>query len=187
MSDNLSLLLPLIGMLSMMVLLPFAGALSDRIGRKKVWWLSLAGIFVAAVPMFTLMSHGIAGALIGLAVLGFFYVPQLASISAMFPAMFPTQARYAGMAIAYNVSTSIFGGTAPMVTDWLIGRTGSHLVPAYYMMGACAVGAVALCFVTETMGCSLRGREIPGSDTRADRRREPIDGSHEAWADHHHA
>jgi MFS transporter, MHS family, proline/betaine transporter len=163
MSDNLSLLLPLLGMLSMMVLLPFAGALSDRIGRKKVWWLSLVGLFVAAVPMFSLMSHGIAGALIGLAVLGLLYVPQLASISAMFPAMFPTQARYAGMAIAYNVSTSIFGGTAPMVTDWLIGRTGNTLVPAYYMMGACVVGAVALLFVTETVGCSLRGREIPGA------------------------
>jgi MFS transporter, MHS family, proline/betaine transporter len=184
MSDNLSLLLPLIGMLSMMVLLPFAGALSDRIGRKKVWWLSLVGIFVAAVPMFTLMAHGIAGALIGLAVLGFFYVPQLASISAMFPAMFPTQARYAGMAIAYNVSTSIFGGTAPMVTDWLIGRTGSHLVPAYYMMGACAVGAIALCFVTETMGCSLRGREIPGAKPEPKKGDVYEDGH---MAEHRHA
>ena len=38
---------------------------------------------------------------------------QLATISAMFPAMFPTHVRYAGMAIAYNVSTSLFGGTAP--------------------------------------------------------------------------
>ncbi|WP_321800303.1 MFS transporter [Caballeronia sp. J97] len=186
MSDNLSLLLPLIGMLSMMVLLPFAGALSDRIGRKKVWWLSLAGIFVAAVPMFSLMSHGIAGALIGLAVLGLLYVPQLASISAMFPAMFPTQARYAGMAIAYNVSTSIFGGTAPMVTDWLIGRTGSTLVPAYYMMAACAVGAVALLFVTETVGCSLRGRGIPGAK-EAMRETRAADAHHEAMPDHRHA
>lgn len=188
MSDNLSLLLPLIGMLSMMVLLPFAGALSDRIGRKKVWWLSLAGIFVAAVPMFSLMSHGIAGALIGLAVLGVLYVPQLASISAMFPAMFPTQARYAGMAIAYNVSTSIFGGTAPMVTDWLIGRTGSTLVPAYYMMAACAVGAFALLFVTETAGCSLRGREIPGEAEKAKRVASTADAD-DAWvdADRYHA
>ncbi|SPB15492.1 amino acid transporter [Caballeronia novacaledonica] len=185
MSDNLSLLLPLIGMLSMMVLLPFAGALSDRIGRKKVWWLSLAGIFVAAVPMFTLMSHGIAGALIGLGVLGLLYVPQLASISAMFPAMFPTQARYAGMAIAYNVSTSIFGGTAPMVTDWLIGRTGSTLVPAYYMMGACAVGAIALVFVTETVGCSLRGREIPGAKANSATRAGEV--AHEGLAEHRHA
>jgi len=185
MSDNLSLLLPLIGMLSMMVLLPFAGALSDRIGRKKVWWLSLAGIFVAAVPMFTLMSHGIAGALTGLGVLGLLYVPQLASISAMFPAMFPTQARYAGMAIAYNISTSIFGGTAPMVTDWLIGRTGSTLVPAYYMMGACAVGAIALLFVTETVGCSLRGRDIPGAKAVSGTRRE--DAGVERLPEHRHA
>jgi hypothetical protein len=41
-------------------------------------------------------------------------------------------------------------------------HTGNALVPAYYMMGACAIGALALIFVTETTGCSLRGREIPG-------------------------
>jgi MFS transporter, MHS family, proline/betaine transporter len=163
MSDNMSLLVPLIGMLSMMVLLPFSGALSDHIGRKNVWWISLVGLFVAAVPMFTLMTHGVSGALIGFAVLGLLYVPQLASISAMFPAMFPTQARYAGVAIAYNVSTSLFGGTAPMANDWIIAHTGSTLVPAYYMMAACVVGMIALLFVRETAGCSLRGREMPGT------------------------
>jgi MFS family permease len=164
MSDNMSLLVPLIGMLAMMVFLPFAGTFSDRIGRKNVWWFSLVGLFVAAIPMFLLMKHGIAGALIGFSVLGLLYVPQLASISAMFPAMFPTQVRYAGMAIAYNVSTSIFGGTAPMVNEWFIARTGNVLVPAYYMMAACVIGALALIFVTETSGCSLRGREIPGKE-----------------------
>ncbi|NKJ49845.1 MFS transporter [Burkholderia sp. SG-MS1] len=173
MSDNMSLLVPLIGMLAMMVFLPFAGTFSDRIGRKNVWWFSLVGLFVAAIPMFLLMKHGIAGALIGFSVLGLLYVPQLASISAMFPAMFPTQVRYAGMAIAYNVSTSIFGGTAPMVNEWFIARTGNVLVPAYYMMGACVIGALALIFVTETSGCSLRGREIPGKE-KANRTRKHI-------------
>ena len=94
--------------------------------------------------------------------LGLLYVPQLATISATFPAMFPTHVRYAGMAIAYNVSTSLFGGTAPAANDWLIHQTGTNLVPAYYMMAACVVGLVALHFVTETVGCSLRGRHIPG-------------------------
>lgn len=162
MSSNMSLLVPLLGMLAMMVFLPFAGALSDRVGRKKMWWFSLVGLFVLAVPMFQLMAQGLTGALIGFAVLGLLYVPQLATISSTFPAMFPTQVRYAGLAIAYNVSTSIFGGTAPLVSDWLIGRTGNTLIPAYYMMASCAVGAIALVFVTETAGCSLRGRGIPG-------------------------
>lgn len=161
-SENMSLLIPLIGMLTMMALLPFAGHLSDRVGRKALWWFSLVGLFVAAVPMFQLMHHGVAGALIGFAVLGLLYVPQLATISATFPAMFPTHVRYAGMAIAYNISTSLFGGTAPIVSDWLVDKTGSALVPAYYMMGACAVGAIALFFVIETRGCSLRGHEVPG-------------------------
>jgi MFS family permease len=163
MSDNLSLLVPLVGMLIMMLFLPFAGTLSDRFGRKRVWWFSLAGLFVAAVPMFQLMEQGATGALIGFAVLGLLYVPQLATISAMFPAMFPTHVRYAGMAIAYNVSTSLFGGTAPMANDWLIGLTGDHLIPAYYMMASCLIGGIALIFVVETCGCSLRGRGIPGA------------------------
>ncbi|RKU00040.1 MFS transporter [Burkholderia sp. Nafp2/4-1b] len=161
-SENMSLLIPLIGMLAMMVLLPFAGWLSDRVGRKTMWWISLVGLFVAAVPMFTLMTHGVLGAFVGFAVLGLLYVPQLATISAMFPAMFPTHVRYAGMAIAYNVSTSLFGGTAPIVNDWLIGKTGNTMIPAYYMMAACAVGLVALLAVIETRGCSLRGETVPG-------------------------
>ena len=52
--------------------------------------------------------------------LGLLYVPQLATISATFPAMFPTHVRFAGIAIAYNVPTSLFGGTAPAANEWLI-------------------------------------------------------------------
>jgi MHS family proline/betaine transporter-like MFS transporter len=147
----------------MMVFLPFAGALSDRIGRKPLWWFSLAGLFIAGVPMFLLMGTGMAGAVIGFAVLGLLYVPQLATISASFPAMFPTHVRYAGFAIAYNVSTSLFGGTAPAVNEWLIGKTGDGLVPAYYMMAACVVGAIALITVPETTRCPINGRAVPGT------------------------
>lgn len=159
-----SLLVPIIGMLFMMVFLPLAGALSDRIGRKPMWWISLVGLFVMVVPMYMLMSTSLVGAIIGFAVLGLVYVPQLATISATFPAMFPTHVRFAGFAIAYNVSTSLFGGTAPAVNDWLTGLTGNELMPAYFMMGACVVGALAMLFVVETAGSSLRGTEIPGTE-----------------------
>lgn len=165
MGSNASLLIPLLSMLIMMVFLPIAGSLSDKYGRKTLWWVSIIGLFVAAIPMFQLMETGFAGALIGLAVLGILYVPQLATISATFPAMFPTHVRYAGLAIAYNVSTSLFGGTAPLANDWLIAKTGDHLIPAYYMMAACVIGAIALYFVKETAGASLRGREVPDAES----------------------
>ena len=162
-SSTMSLLVPIIGMLAMMVFLPFAGGMSDRVGRKPLWWFSLIGLFVAGVPMFMLMGTNVTGAIIGFAVLGLLYVPQLATISATFPAMFPTHVRYAGFAIAYNVSTSLFGGTAPAVNEWLVGKTGDNLVPAYYMMAACVVGAIALIKVPETTRCPMDGTETPGT------------------------
>ncbi len=57
----------------------------------------------------------------------------------------------------------MFGGTAPAVNEWLIGQTGDGLVPAYYMMAACVVGAIALIAVPETTRCPINGRETPGT------------------------
>ena len=155
-SNEEALLVPIIGMLFMMVFLPFAGALSDRVGRRAMWRWSLVGLLLGVVPLYMLIGTGFAGALIAFMALGLLYVPQLATISATFPAMFPTAVRFAGFAIAYNVSTSIFGGTAPMIGSGLITLTGDPLMPAYYMMLACLVGLAALRFMPETAGRSLR-------------------------------
>jgi MHS family proline/betaine transporter-like MFS transporter len=126
-----------------------------------MWWISLVGLFVGVVPLYLLMATSFVGAIVGFALLGLLYVPQLATISATFPAMFPTHVRFAGFAISYNVATSLFGGTAPAFNSWLIGRTGNELMPAYVMMIACVIGAVALRFTPETAGQSLRGTGMP--------------------------
>jgi MHS family proline/betaine transporter-like MFS transporter len=160
-STDAALVVPIVGMLFMMVFVPFAGALSDRVGRKPMWWISLVGLFVGVVPLYLLMATSFVGAIVGFALLGLLYVPQLATISATFPAMFPTHVRFAGFAISYNVATSLFGGTAPAFNSWLIGRTGNELMPAYVMMIACVIGAVALRFTPETAGQSLRGTGMP--------------------------
>ena len=161
-STDEALLVPLVGMLFMMVFLPVVGSLSDRVGRRFMWKLSLIGLFVAVVPLYMLMGTGLTGAFIGFILLGLLYVPQLATISATFPAMFPTSVRFAGFAIAYNISTSLFGGTAPVIGSGLITATGNELMPAFYMMVACLVGLAALRFMPETAGRSLHDDPFSG-------------------------
>lgn len=151
----------LIGQVIMMLLIPFFGRWSDSTGRKPMWWSSLIGLFVLALPMYWLMGQGFGWAIVGFVVLGVLYIPQLATISATFPAMFPTQVRYAGFAISYNVATAAFGGTAPLVNEAVVDKTGWNLFPAAYLMAACVVGMVACAFLKETAGCSLRGTGIP--------------------------
>ncbi|MCF8609527.1 MFS transporter [Gordonia sp. HY285] len=167
----------LIGQLTMMALIPFFGALSDRVGRKPMWWTSLIGLFIFALPMYWLMGQGLAWAIIGFLILGLLYLPQLSTISATFPAMFPTHVRYAGFAIAYNVSTAVFGGTAPLVNESVVSSSGWLEFPALYMMLACVIGMVALSFLKETAGASLRGTDIPeqhsGPETEVELEEEP--------------
>lgn len=153
----------LVGELVMMACIPFAGALSDRIGRKPMWRRSMLGLLVLALPMYWLMGQGFGWAILAFAVLGLLFIPQLATVSATFPAMFPTQVRYAGFAISYNVATTLFGGTAPLVADAVIDSTGWRLFPAVYLILGSSIGLAAIPFMRETAGCSIRGTEIPGT------------------------
>lgn len=152
----------LVGELAMLACIPFAGAWSDRIGRKPLWRGSLLGFVVLALPMYWLMGRGFGWALLGFTVLSVLLAAPLATVSATFPAMFPTQVRYAGFAIADNAAVAMFGGTAPVVADTVIDHTGWQLFPAAYLVLAAVIGLCALRFLPETVGVSLRGTGIPG-------------------------
>lgn len=145
-----------VGQFGMMLLVPFFGGLSDRVRRKPMWIFSLVGLFVFAIPLYMLMGQGLGWAIVAFILLGLLYIPQLATISATFPAFFPTHVRYAGFAITYNVATALFGGTAPMVNEALIESTGFILWPAVYMMIACVVGLIAALAMKDTTGVSIR-------------------------------
>ncbi len=161
--SNLSLIVIIVGEVAMMAVIPFAGRLSDKVGRKPMWLTSVVGLFIFALPMFWLMGQNFGLAIVGFAVLGLLYIPQLATITATFPAMFPSQVRFAGFAITYNVATALLGGTAAMVNEAVIESTGFVLFPAVYMMIAAVFGVIAVKFMTETAGASLRGTDIPDS------------------------
>ncbi len=156
-------LLPVIVMIGMLAVIAPIGALTDRIGRKPALLTSCIGFIVLSVPMVMLMGvKSLVATAIGLSVLGLLLVIMLACIASTLPALFPTQVRYGAFAIGYNVSTSAFGGTTPLVVTALISATHSNLMPGWYMTAAGLIALVPILLIPETAGKSLRGRRTPG-------------------------
>ncbi|MEW2294253.1 glycine betaine/L-proline transporter ProP [Streptomyces sp. NPDC006743] len=152
-------LLILIGtMVVLMLLINQVGRLSDRIGRKPVLMTGMLGFLLLSVPAFLLVGQGGAVAVTaGMLMLGLSLVCMLGTMSAALPALFPTEVRYGSLSIGYNLATSLFGGTTPLVITALISATGSELMPAYYAMAAALVGVVSVACMKETARRPLAG------------------------------
>lgn len=153
------LLVVLVVMALMMCVQPFAGALTDRVGRRPVIAAGCAGFLLLSVPALLLIRNGSLWAIgLGMAALGLLLVCFTSSMPSALPALFPTKVRYGSLSIGFNISVSVFGGTTPLVVTALIGATGDKMMPAYYMMAAAVVGGVAVWFMSESAG-----RPLPGS------------------------
>jgi MHS family proline/betaine transporter-like MFS transporter len=152
-------LLILLGvMVAMMLLINQIGRLNDRFGRKPLLLAGMIGFLVLSIPAFLMIREGnLFLIIIGLAMLGLSLVCLLGTMSAALPALFPTQVRYGGLSIGYNVSTSLFGGTTPLVITALIDVGGSNLMPAYYATAAAIVGVIAVLCMKETAQQPLEG------------------------------
>jgi MHS family proline/betaine transporter-like MFS transporter len=154
----------------MSLCIPLTGKLSDRIGRRPVLWIGAVSTVVLAAPAFALIGIGsIWSTLAGLSLIAFPVTFYIANLASALPAQFPTASRYGAMGIAYNFSVAIFGGTTPFIVDALINATGNDMMPAYYLMGTSAVGAVAIYFLKESAQRPLPG-SMPSVDTDAEAR-----------------
>ncbi|KUJ58636.1 MFS transporter [Streptomyces sp. NRRL F-5122] len=153
-------LLVVLGVMAlMMVVQPFAGALTDRIGRRPLIAAGCAGFLFLSVPAVLLIRQGgLLAVALGVGALGLLLVCFTAAMPAALPALFPTRVRFGSLSIGFNVSVSLFGGTTPLVVTALIGATGNMMMPAYYMMAAAVIGGAAVWFMAESAG-----RPLPGS------------------------
>lgn len=140
-----------ITMVVVCVTIPLTGALSDHFGRKKLLALSCLMAAVFSYPLFVLMEQDSVSlavlAHVGLGfILGIFLGPVLAAMNEMFTAA----VRYGGFSLGYNLSVSLFGGTAPFMVTLLITRTGVTASPGLYLMGAAVITLLILIKTKET-------------------------------------
>ncbi|MDN7352061.1 glycine betaine/L-proline transporter ProP [Acetobacter senegalensis] len=156
--ESKGLLLIIIVMLIMMPLNVVGGLFSDRLGRRPMIIGACLAILLLAVPSLLLVqSHNNSLIFLGLMLLGLSLVCFTSSMPSTLPALFYTPVRYTALSVAFNLSVSLFGGTTPLVTAWLVRTTGDLMMPAYYLMGAAIIGILTMLTVRETARMPLRG------------------------------
>ncbi len=147
-----------IGLAVFIVLIPFAGALSDRVGRKPLLLAHAAGCAILGYPLFRLMEATrsfwviLAVQLVGITLEALFSGPAPAAYSEIFP----TRIRYTAVSVPYNLAVAAFGGTAPFIATYLVGATGNRLSFTFYLIAAGLVSFLVCLTLTETYRADLR-------------------------------
>jgi MHS family proline/betaine transporter-like MFS transporter len=144
-------------MIVMLVTVIIGAMLSDKLGRKPVLIWSAIAMLVAIVPLFNWMGTMVyADVFMAQVIMGFILGFYISCIPAVLVEIFPTSIRYTGMAMAYNLAAAAFGGTAPMVCEWLIGKTGTYTSIAYYVILCNVISLTALYFYKDRYKEPLR-------------------------------
>ena len=165
--QTISLPLLVIVMIIMIPLARYFGRLSDKIGNKRVVQFGLVGLMLFSVPAFWLLGKGQIGFIfIGILVLGFLLSSYEGTLPSLLPSLFFSDVRYRALAVTYNISVSIFGGTAPLVASYLVQATNNSLAPAIYLAIVSLIGLVIFTWLfTSTSGRALKG-SYPAVETK---------------------
>lgn len=136
------------------------GALSDRIGRKPLCLIGMAAAVLLYIPLFMAIRSGVTPAgvdSVRIAACVFVAVVICACIYGPYGAYivesFPTRVRYTSISVPYHIGNGIFGGFLPIISLWLVHRTGNPYAGLLYPMAFCAVGFVICAgWLPETAG-----------------------------------
>ncbi len=130
---------------------PLGGWVSDRVGRRRLM-LTLTVVTMAFIyfalrwMMFGTPAQFLAGQILLAVPLGM----ALGMQGAMVVEIFPLRTRITSMSFAYSITLALAGGSAPLVSTWLIDFFGQPLAPAYYIMFYGAIGLALMLPMKET-------------------------------------
>lgn len=130
---------------------PLGGWLSDRAGRRRLMLILTIVTMILVHPALWLMLYGtpwqfVLGQILLAVPLGM----ALGLQGAMIVEIFPLRTRVTSMSFAYSVTLALAGGTAPLVSAWLVEWLGQPLAPAWYIMLYGAIGLALMASMTET-------------------------------------
>jgi MFS transporter, MHS family, shikimate and dehydroshikimate transport protein len=140
------------------ILVPIAGAISDRVGRKPVYrlgtWLALLFAFPAAALIQS--ENRIAVSLVFVVGLGLLYGIIYGPLAAFWAELFDTRYRYTALSSLYQLSGVVASGMTPLIAAWLVSRGGGTLWwVASYNVAVAVISLASAHFLPEPRGRDL--------------------------------
>ncbi|MEV6139586.1 MFS transporter [Nocardia sp. NPDC051990] len=161
----------MIGMAVALVTIPLFAVLADRIGRRPIYIGASLATIVWAFAFFALLDTTATGAIFLAVAVGLvIFAAYSAVIGAFFSELFPTEVRYSGVSLAYNLASVLAGSLAPIIAIALYDHFGTGQAIAVYLavMGAVSLTAALVARETRTVDLADVHEEAPLPGTSPD-------------------
>lgn len=134
-----------VALIAQVIVQPLGAVLASKIDAKKAILVMLVPELVLLPAMFLLIQTGNYGlAMLGMVLATAPHAMYYAALAGVLAQLFPTTIRYTGISVAYQVSTALFAGTAPFLSQALLNATGSIWVVVCLGLGYVIISAVCM-------------------------------------------
>jgi MFS family permease len=128
------------------------GWLGDRIPPRYLLRLGVTLLVVLAYPFYAALDSRAGNLTLLLTLAGLAAGLTNGSFACLLTDLFPTRIRFTGVALVFNISFTIFSGTAPLMATTMIRETGTVTAPALLMIGCGLLALVGSLWVKRNGG-----------------------------------
>ncbi len=141
-----------LALFGILVVTPFAGMLSDKIGRKPLAIFAAVGTGILALPLWWLIHHeNSIYIIIGQLTFAILFAVGWAVYAVMMVEILSPRVRCTVISIGNGIAYGVFGGLTPLIATYLVERTSDDYAPVYLLMVMALISFVATLTVPETL------------------------------------
>lgn len=149
-----------VGVIASSIGILITGWVGDRVPPRYLLRAGVGLLLVFAIPWYHALESRAMDLTLLCTLAGLTAGLTNGSFAVLLTDLFPTRVRFTGVALVFNVSFTIFSGTAPLVATTLIRDTGQNASPAYMMMVSAALALIGSIWI-ERLGGNVMTSAAP--------------------------
>lgn len=134
------------------------GAISDRIGRRKMYMIGAVLMVLYIMPYFWMLNQKSVPMLFLALIGGFSIIWSMygAVLGTLFAESYSADVRYTGVSLGYQIGAALVGGPAPLIGTWLLREySGSYIPVGIFIMLCALISLISVSFAKDKHGQEL--------------------------------